>query len=280
MPLIEITPERLFAAESQLPMAANIFSRLSFQLANPKTTLEDVTETVQSDTALAARLIRVANSPVYRRGDAVVSLTQAITLIGTQQTCQLVGLLVANRVFVADLPHYGVASEDLWALSITSSIAARILAARLGCHEGETYTLALLRSMGRLLLQRIATEDDVVCAKEAMLDAASVRQWELRTFGIDALEATVRVLQSWNFPQEFVVVLRRVGKRQLEGSEVLALHLANIVAERAGVGLTIEKGLWNADVILLKSAGMDNIALHEVLQETKREVTRMRLALS
>lgn len=261
-------------------MAANIFSRLSFQLANPKTTLDEVVETMQFDTALAARVIRVANSPVYRRGEPVMSLTQAITYIGTQQTCQIVGLLVANRVFIADLPHYGVTSEELWAASATSAIAARFLAARLGAHEGEIYTLALLRGLGRLLLQRIASEDAVSAERGERRDAGTIRQWELRTFGVDSTDATVRVLQSWDFPVEFVAVLRRLQTRQLIGPEAAALYLANAVAERAGAGLPIEKGLWTVDAALFRATGMDNASLHEVLLETKQECARMRLALS
>lgn len=280
MPLIELSPDRLLAAEAQLPMAANIFSRLSFQLANPKTALEDVAETVMLDTALAARVIRVANSPVYRRGDPVVSLNQAITYIGTQQTCQIVGLLVSDRVFVADLPHYGVASEDVWASSVTSAIAARILAARIGCNEGEAYTLALLRGMGRLLLQRLAVEDAVPSERESLKDASSVRQWELRTFGVDAMEATIRVLQSWNFPNEFIVVLRRLQRHQIIGPETAALYLANVVAERAGAGIAIEKGLWTVDAPLLRAAGLDNVALHDVMQAAKQEASRLKVALA
>jgi HD-like signal output (HDOD) protein len=269
----------LAAAEAQLPMAGSVFSKLSFQMADAHTTLEDVVETVQVDTVLAARIVLVANSPVYRRGDPVVSLSKAIANIGTQQTCQIVGVLVASRLFADDLPHYGLKSDVLWNASITSSIAARLLAERIGGHPGESYTLALLRSVGRLLLQQVARDAAIPVKISDQWDAPAVRAWERASFGIDASEATLRVLQLWSFSPAAIDVFRRLHKRPLARADEAVLHLANVISGELGAGLDIERGVWTPEPAALKSTEVDLEALHDIREETRAEVGKIRSAL-
>jgi HD-like signal output (HDOD) protein len=270
---------RLAAAEAKLPMAGSVFSKLSFQMADAHTTLEDVVETVQVDTVLAARVVLVANSPVYKRGDPVVSLSKAIANIGTQQTCQIVGVLVASRLFADDLPHYGLKSDALWNASITSSVAARLLAERIDGHPGESYTLALLRSVGRLLLQQVARDAAIPVKIPSTWDARAVRAWERSSFGIDASEATLRVLRLWSFSPAATDVFRRLHKRPFARSDEAVLHVANVLAVELGAGLDIEHGLWTPEPAALKSMELEMEDLHDIREETKAEVGKIRSAL-
>lgn len=275
----KMSSERLMASAAKLPMSASVFSRLTTQLADAATTLEDVVGTVRLEPVMAARVIRVANSPVYRRGEALVDLDEAIAHIGTRETCHIVGVMMASRLFSADLPHYGITGDALWRTSITSAIAARRLAARAGCHEGECYTIALLRSLGRLLLERIAQEEELPLNSLPARDAETVRLWERQVFGIDAMDATLRVLQLWNLAPTASRILRRVRQRPFAEPAAAVLHLANWIVDRNGETLEIERGVWRFELGALTTAGVDPDAVDETHEQTRAEVEKLRTIL-
>ena len=120
----------------------------------------------------------------------------------------------------------------MWRTSITSAIAARRQAARAGCHEGESYTIALLRNLGRLLLKRIAEEESLPLNSLPARDDETVRQWERQVSGLDAVDATLRVLQLWNLAPAAGRILRRVRQRPFAIPAAAVLHLANWIVDR------------------------------------------------
>lgn len=257
-------------------MAPAIFSRLSTLLTQPSTTLEDVVATVQLDPILTTRIVRVANSPLYLRGEPVVAIMEAIAYIGTQETSSIVGVMVASQLFAQGLPHYKIDSDALWNCCVSSAVAARLLAARVGLPEGECYTIALLRGIGWLLLERFAEKNSLPVNPQAFEDPVSVAKWERQVFGMSATDATLRVLQLWNFAPPAVAALRRLGKRPHTEPTTALLAIANAIGDRLGLGLEVERGNWIITPQLLKIIGLDPEHLDELVDEARGEMEKLR----
>ena len=257
-------------------MAPAIFARLSVLLTKPSTTLEDVVATVELDPILSSRVIRVANSPLYQRAEPVVAIKDAIAYIGTYETSQIVGAMVASRLFAHGLPHYKIDAAALWNSCVSSAVAARNLAARIGLPEGECYTIALLRGIGWLVLERFAEKAELPISPEPFDDPQSVAKWERKAFGLGAADATLRVLKLWNFPPAAVAALRRLGKRPYTDPLTTLLAIANGIGERLGLGLEVELGRWTITPPLLKVVGLDPERLEEIVHETQAEMEKLR----
>jgi HD-like signal output (HDOD) protein len=257
-------------------MAPAIFSRLSTLLTKPSTTLEDVVATVQLDPILTARIVRVANSPLYQRGEPVVAITEAIAYIGTQETSQIVGVMVASQLCAEGLPHYKIDSDALWNCCVSSAVAARLVAARVGLAEGECYTISLLRGIGWLVLERFADKNAIPIPDQALDEPASVAKWERQVFGMSAAEAALRVLQLWNFAPPAVAALRRLGKRPYTDPTTALLAIANAISDRLGLGLEVERGSWIITPALLKVVGLDAERVEEIVHETQAEMEKLR----
>jgi HD-like signal output (HDOD) protein len=260
----------------ELPIAPAIFSQLSALLTNPSTTLEDVVVAVQLDPILAACIVRVANSPLYLRGEPVVAITEAIAYIGTQETSQIVGVMVAGQLFAPGLPHYKIDSDALWNCCVSSAVAARLLASRAGLPEGECYTIALLRGIGWLVLERFAEKAALPINPQPFDDPASVTKWERQVFGMTAAEASLRVLQLWNFAPPAVAALRRLGKRPYTDPTTALMAIANAITGRLGLGLEVEHGSWIITPPLLKAVGLDPERVEEIVHETQAEMEKLR----
>ena len=257
-------------------MAPAIFSRLSTLITQTSTTLEDVVATVQLDPILTTRIVRVANSALYRRGEPVVAILDAIAYIGTQETSDIVGVMVASQLFAQGLPHYKIDSDALWNCCVSSAVAARILAARVGLPEGECYTIALLRGIGWLVLERFAEKHALPIPDQAFEDSASVTKWERQVFGMSAAEAALRVLQLWNFAPAAVAALRRQGKRPYTDPTTALLAIANAISDRLDLGLQVERGSWIITPPLLKVIDLEPEDIEEIVKETQGEIEKLR----
>jgi HD-like signal output (HDOD) protein len=257
-------------------MSPAIFARLSTLLTKPSTTLEDVVATVELDPSLTSRVVRVANSPLYHREVPVIAINDAIAYIGTHETSQIVGGMVASRLFAQGLPHYKIDPSALWNCCVGSAVAARRLAERVGLPEGECYTIALLRGIGWLVLERFAEKNALPVNPAAFDDPVSVAKWERQVFGMSAPEASLRVLQLWNFSPAATAALRRLGKRPYTDPLTSLLAVANGVVERLGIGLEVEQGRWTITPPLLKVIGLDSERLDEVVIETRSEMEKLR----
>ncbi|MCG6535633.1 MAG: HDOD domain-containing protein, partial [Syntrophales bacterium LBB04] len=99
-----------------------LLNRLLEALENPRLSLEDVAAVVSKDQALAARLLKTANSPFFGFSRKVTSIKQALLLLGINAAK---GLLLGVSLF-----HDVRGIEGLWAHSVGTATVAAIMAPR------------------------------------------------------------------------------------------------------------------------------------------------------
>ncbi|MCC5023927.1 MAG: HDOD domain-containing protein [Candidatus Synoicihabitans palmerolidicus] len=154
-----ITTEGLLAAARRLPSSPRVFGALEAALRNPDVAIDAVVDIVRVAPSLAVRGIKAANSAIFRRGDPVESLDTAIGRIGLREIHRLMGAAVADQLFAVGVPLYRIDGDNLWMNALVTALSAEQLAAVPGRDSREAYTLGLLRSSGRMLLQRVGQDE-------------------------------------------------------------------------------------------------------------------------
>lgn len=254
-----------------------MFGALEAALRNPDVAIDAIVDIVRVDPSLAVRVIRVSNSPVFRRGEAVESLDLAISRIGLREIHRLVGATVADQLFAVGLPLYRILGDDLWLNAVVTALAAEQIAMAMGRDGREAYTLGLLRNSGRMLLQRLGQDEALPPTAGAKDSAAETRAWEQETFGLTADEAGARLLQLWEFAPATVRGLRFAWSPLSDAGRHLEagiLHLAGWIADELGQGLRIETGQWTVGESILKLVGLDRKRVQEAVYPTKDAVNR------
>ena len=278
MSALALTPEKFAAAAERLPTTPQIFSRLSAAMKNPDISVEEIVSVVQLDAALSARVLRLSNSPLYGRGGTIADLTEAINRTGFQEVYRLVGAAMSSQLYITGLPVYGVGGDELWSNSLTAAIALEHLSDASGEDRRIGYTLGLLRSVGRLLLQRLAAGALVPPLAGRKATAALVEAWERETFGITSAEAAERLFALWRFPMRLADPIqfqfRPLAAPQRERFAVL-IHLAGYIAEKLDRGLPIEKQAWTLNEEILLMAGLTTDAVESCLEKTRTSAGQM-----
>jgi diguanylate cyclase (GGDEF)-like protein len=202
-------------APAQSPVAPEILQRLrlctSFptpppvamqvvQLAqNPDIDLAKVADAVSADPAIAAKVMRIANSAMYARRRQSANLRQALIVLGLNATLTL----ALSFTLVSALkrnPPKGFDFRAYWRRTVLCATWGKLLAAETGRRDAEEVFLAsLLQDLGMLAIDRIWPE--VYGGITAFsLEHARLAQHEHNCIGTDHPHVGAALLGLWNMP--------------------------------------------------------------------------------
>lgn len=161
-------------AADRLPAAPRLLVDLGRIIGNLRVSSEEVVAKLRQDPGLVARLIQMANSAVYARAEAVGSIEEAVTAIGFREVHRLVGAIASSQLAEHSLALHGIESDRLRANSLFVAVVMEELAEAAGENPRSCYTAGLLRSIGKMALNYIANETEVIpkfaCSNETEVD--------------------------------------------------------------------------------------------------------------
>ena len=149
---------QLTTTATGLPTLPGAAMRIVQVLNDDEASVPDVVNAIQRDPALAAKILRVANSPVYGSRRVVESLPQAVVRLGRRATESLAlsfSLVSALKLQQGGGLNYGY----YWRRCLLSASAAKYIGARVRPAESEVAFLAsLMQDLGMLVFDKIAPE--------------------------------------------------------------------------------------------------------------------------
>ncbi len=187
-----------------LPALPEIALRARDLLADPDVSLSEVAEVIALDPVLAARIVRMANSPLYGgRSGTEYSLQHAVMRLGTKETNAIV-LTVAVMQTVPELPP-PLTVHSFWCLGLGTAVAARKIAEDLKYEDpDQAYLAGLVHCMGDAL---IATKRPDVFARAAAVSEESgvpLRDAIGAEFEIPVPKISAELVREWNLPPAIV----------------------------------------------------------------------------
>lgn len=184
-----------------LPSPPGIALQIIALAQDPGATLQMAAQVIQLDPALSARLLRLANSPLYATRRRVESLSQAMAMLGLNATLSLsLGFSLVQGL--RSKSNSAELQEHIWKRSVLAGIAARLLGQQEGVRNAETLMLAgLLQDMGRLALLQAMPEDYAALSLKAD-NSASLLQLEREAFDATHAEVGAWLARRWRLPDD------------------------------------------------------------------------------
>jgi HD-like signal output (HDOD) protein len=148
-----VTLEQLIGKGQDLPSLPEIYLRVSEQLEDETSTVQQIGDTVQNDPAITTRVLKMVNSAYYGMPNEVASVSQAVSLLGRERLKHILIGSVLRGVF-SELENPAFSMQVFWQHSIKTAIIARQLATQVSAiKEPESmFTAGLLHDIGKLLL--------------------------------------------------------------------------------------------------------------------------------
>ncbi|WP_236624674.1 HDOD domain-containing protein [Rhodopirellula sp. SWK7] len=167
----------------------------------------DFARPIEADPGLMGQVLRFVNSSYFGFSREIMSVPQAITLVGSRA---ITNFALWNAVFsVIPNPTFGPFDlKSLWQDSLRRAIFARKAGRTLKLAEAEDlFAGALLQDMAvPLLLKELPEQYEPLVEKRAA-EGLRLSGLEQEMFGWDHAEAAALLAKRWNLPEEFVTLI-------------------------------------------------------------------------
>ena len=221
-----VTLEQLIGKGQDLPSLPEIYLRVSEQLEDENSSVQQIGDTVQNDPAITTRVLKMVNSAYYGLPNQVSSIAQAVSLLGRERLKHILIGSVLRGVFSGhDNPAFSM--QVFWQHSIKTAIIARQLAQQTRqIDEPEAmFTAGLLHDIGKLLLINRFPER-MLAAEEYMIQKrVDILSAELKQVGVTHTAVGEALMQYWGLPQMLVDCASRHHEAVHDGPHRHATHL-------------------------------------------------------
>ncbi len=195
--------EKQLAANTNLPSLPIIAVKIIEASKDPDISLRDVASIISADPAISAKLLKIANSPLYSQRRAINNLREALTLLGFN-TALTIALSFSLFHSLKVKGHSKCNHDNYWKRSILSAEIARILGRRFKLSKLEDlFLVGLLQDIGILALENLTPPPyfnyDKICIKHT-----ERINLERSTLKLEHSCVGAWLLNSWNFPQTIV----------------------------------------------------------------------------
>ena len=266
--------EELSGGHVDLPSFPEIALQVRRILGDPNTRVEQIVRVVGSEPALAARLLRIANSAaINRSGKNVTDLRTAIARIGHNMVRSASISFSMNQIrkgnkLASLAPHL----NDLWERSTYVAAYAYVLARTCTrVNPDEAMLTGMMHGIGKLYILTRATGHPELFASEDVLKDI-INDW-YPSIG-------KAILENWKFSESMA---RAVGQEDFSRTEIESPDLTDVV------GVAILMVSYGTDIAGLEQAlqelpaakrlGMNQSKTMSVMQDSAAEVTALSQAL-
>jgi HD-like signal output (HDOD) protein len=192
---------KVLSRVGDLPAIPGIVQQVLTLTNDPKSDLGQISDVVQRDPALTAKVLRVSNSSYYGMRQYVGTLKLALVVLGMREIRNIsLGIAVfgtlRNETTDAFLP------EHFWRHSLETAALCKKLSEVLQLRlQGEDFIAGLLHDMGQLILWRqLGPEYNEVYLK-SMETGRELCELERARFGFDHGDAAAALGEQWNLPK-------------------------------------------------------------------------------
>jgi HD-like signal output (HDOD) protein/ActR/RegA family two-component response regulator len=223
---------QLVGSSNELPSAPRTFIELSNALSNPSASARAVSEIIERDIAISARVLQLVSSAFYGLPRAVTSIGGAVAYLGVEVIKAIVLSVEVSRMFplTQTIPDFSIDALQQHGMRV-SQFAKRILGPEPG---GDVLIVAgLLQDTGQLVLAARAAQRFGVALATAAARKQPLCEVETALFGASHAEIGAYLLGLWGLPQRVVNAVGNHLEPQRSGHRVFdaaaALYVANLL---------------------------------------------------
>lgn len=193
--------QKIKTGDIELPLLPQAASQVMALASDPSADAAKLSALIHQDQALAAHVLRIANSPAYMPRSPVVSLQHAVAMLGIT--------LLSEIAFTASLksgafkaPGYEEDVKQLWRHSLASGAFAKEVARMRRVNVESAYLCGLLHAIGKPVILRTATT--LASQQRIVLEKPILASW------IDGyhFEVGSLIAEKWGLPKQVAVAIQ------------------------------------------------------------------------
>jgi len=257
----------------KIPMLPETIQKIETVYQNPNAAAMDMVKAIQSDPLLIARILKLANSPLYGLSRSVTEISHAISLLGRDvvRTFAIAG--AANDAMKLDLSAYGISPEEYLARAQLQHALAVGLAMKLSRSSLSHVSLgAYLLELGRVVISRYLIESNQAQTfAQEFKSSVNCKALELEYCGAKSEDVTATIFNHWKFQPDLIYVIRHANEPEDASDEELqvAAQILKVAKESISLqGTLTDETIFNGQE-LMDEYGLNVDSFNEVIDKIR-----------
>lgn len=222
-----------------LPTIPAMLGKILSTAADPEASALDLGKLIASDQSLSAAVLRLVNSAYYGFYRQIMSVSQAIVMLGFFEARNITLTATAFRSFPGSDSNYN--RTLLWRHSLATAMAAEKCAKLkqtcvIGCFES-----GLLHDIGKVVFDVLFPAEFRIAAGCAHERVSPILEVERELFQMDHAEVGALLGEHWNLPEAVVEAIRlhhNPEKAIINKNLTAIITVANYITYGADLGET------------------------------------------
>lgn len=249
-----------------------IYLRLNEVINDPRSSVKDIGKVATEDLGLTARILKLANSPMFGFHSRIDNIDRALTIIGTQQVRDLALAATVMRDFKG-IDSNLVNMHQFWKHSVACGIVCRNLAVLLRQSNVERFfVVGILHDIGQLLLATTVPEIMSEILRQSHKEKELYFFSETSQLGFNHADLGGALLSSWKIPPNIAepVTFHHRPRQSVKFSlETAVVHLADLICQAMEFGASGEWCVPPLDASAWDRLGLPLSSLGLMLKQTE-----------
>lgn len=162
--------------------------------------LEQIGEVISVDPGVSAAVIKIVNSPIFGLGHKIVSIPQAVVMLGVERVVSILKTLLLRK----SMAHIDtrIDMKLFWQSSVSVASVASTICRQLNlAMADEAYTLGLFHNCGIPVMAARYNNYQKVMEFSYSREDGRITSEEFANFGVHHAAAGYRIARVWNLPR-------------------------------------------------------------------------------
>ncbi len=257
--------ERIGGMKS-IPSPPDLYTRLMEAIRNDKTPIGAVGKIVSEDVSFSARLLQIANSPIFALPITISDASHAVRLLGID-TVRGLALNYGLLSSVKGMDLGGLPIEELWFEGVQCGAVTRHIAMNMRATTevvNESALAGMLHGIGQVLLAMNDPRRHRAARAAAKAGQLQLCEAEKRLFGFNHSLAGGYLLQLWGLPEAIVEGVigwpypSKLGDMPAKATTADYIHIARLAMKLDQKGSDL---LYDPDDLIDLDADLERMAI-------------------
>jgi putative nucleotidyltransferase with HDIG domain len=275
----KITLVKLLEKIKEMPPLPQSVTQILEISKSTKSSAQDLAKVFEHDPALAANILKIANSSSYGFTRKISSITHAIVCLGLDTVKSIALTSSTQEMLNNEIPAYDLEKGMLLQHSITCATCARIIAQRIGYKDcEEAYTAGLLLDIGKVILSRFAEDQFNQIIEKTKDNKIPFNIAEQEVLGFDHPRIGGRIIKKWNLPPiliEAVQYHHQPEKAETNKTLTYIVHFADAISDMLGIGLGSDGLMYVFEENTLDVLGLSKEDMESIMSELVDKIQSM-----
>lgn len=230
--------EKVLRSVGDLPPMPEILIKAQKVMSDPNSSFQEIGRILETDQALAGRVLKLANSAAYGLSGMVSSIQHAAVVLGQKTLIEIVTVVGTSKFLGKQLNGYGLQHGDLWKHSLTVAFGSRIIARKKSPKlENDGFSAGLFHDAGKIVLDPYVLEKKKSFEEYLAGGQKTFSDAEKKILGFDHSEIAAELCKIWNIPDVLATAIRyHHHPFQAQDNKLsYILHMADSIALKIGI---------------------------------------------